>query len=91
MRRIELYKRAACVMRISRFPSIDATGPEGLKRKVWEEQKRVYLRGAELWGEPMREVVISHTCRGEGDGGEIPLFVRVPKGEKGGRFRWCCC
>jgi hypothetical protein len=27
--RIELYKRAACILRISRFPSVDATGPDG--------------------------------------------------------------
>ena len=37
---IDKYLRACTVLRISRFPSIDATGMEGLKRKVWEEQKR---------------------------------------------------
>lgn len=42
--RIELYKRAACVLRIARFPSVDTGegrgGEMSLKRKVWEEQKR---------------------------------------------------
>ena len=28
-RAVELYKRAACVLRISRFPSLDASGPDG--------------------------------------------------------------
>jgi hypothetical protein len=41
---IELYKRAACVLRIARFPSLDAgvgkNGEMALKRRVWEEQKR---------------------------------------------------
>jgi hypothetical protein len=81
---IELFKRAACVLRISRFPSIDASGPEGLKRKVWEEQKMVYLRGAGLWGEVMKEVVIEHVHAKEGEGREVPLFVRLPKGVKEG-------
>ena len=43
-RKMELYKRAACVLRIARFPSVDAGEGKGgemsLKRKVWEEQKR---------------------------------------------------
>ena len=42
--RVDLYKRAACVLRIARFPSVDAGKGRGggmsLKRKVWEEQKR---------------------------------------------------
>ncbi len=46
-RRVELYKRAACVLRIARFPSVDAGEGKGgemsLKRKVWEEQKRGML------------------------------------------------
>lgn len=77
---IDLFKRAACVFRISRFPSIDG-GSTGFKRKIWEEQKQVYLRGASLWPEPMREVLIPFTKALPSDEGrEIPLFVRVPRG-----------
>jgi hypothetical protein len=82
---IELYKRAACVLRISRFPSKDASE---LKKKTFEEQKDVYLRGAGLWEEPIREVWIPHTAGIEEDEGrEVPLYVRLPKGveERGGK------
>lgn len=75
---IDLFKRAACVYRISRFPSLDA-GP-GLKRKAFEMQKQVYLRGASLWPAPMKEVKIPHTAAEGDDGHEIPLFVRLPPG-----------
>lgn len=75
---VELYKRAACVYRISRFPSVD--GGQGLKRKIFELQKQVYLRGASLWDEPMKEVIIPHTAAVGKDGKEIPLFVRLPAG-----------
>lgn len=76
---IDLYKRAACVLRISRFPSLEG-GKTGLKRKVFDEQKLVYLRGAALWDAPMKEVFIKHTnAKGE-DEKQIPLFVRQPKG-----------
>jgi len=76
---IELYERAACVFRISRFPSVD--GDEtGFKRGIFHEQCQVYLRGASLWGTPLKEVVIPHTAGDGQDGKEIPLFVRVPNG-----------
>lgn len=75
---IELYERAACVFRISRFPSVD--GDEtGFKRSIFNEQVQVYLRGASLWDAPMKQVVIPHTAAAGKDGHEIPLFVRIPK------------
>lgn len=74
---IELYERAACVFRISRFPSVD--GDEtGFKRKIFNEQVQVYLRGASLWDSPMKQIVVPHTSAAGEDGKEIPLFVRVP-------------
>lgn len=76
---IELYERAACVFRISRFPSVDGDDT-GYKRKVFNEQVQVYLRGAALWETPLKQVVIPHTAAAGGDGAEIPIFVRVPKG-----------
>jgi hypothetical protein len=59
------------------------------KRKIWEEQKQIYLRGAALWEEPMREVVIPHKHAKNGDGKEIPLYVRLPKGVKKGEGKKC--
>lgn len=79
----ELYLRACCVLRISRFPSVDG-GTSGFKRQIFDEQKMIYLRGAALWPEPMTEVVIPHTAAGPGDGSEIPLYVRIPAGIKKG-------
>ncbi|RMZ86502.1 hypothetical protein DV736_g6275, partial [Chaetothyriales sp. CBS 134916] len=79
---IDLYERAACVLRISRFPSKDASD---LKVRAFQRQKEVYLVGAALWEEPMREVLIPHTAGiaiDEGD--KVPLFVRLPKGIKEG-------
>lgn len=73
-----LFKRAACVYRISRFPSLDSG--TGLKRRVFELQKQVYLRGGSLWNAPMTEVKIPHTSAEGHDGKEIPLFVRLPSG-----------
>ncbi|OCT54442.1 pigment biosynthesis protein Ayg1 [Cladophialophora carrionii] len=73
-----LFKRAACVYRISRYPSLDAGS--GVKRKAFELQKQVYLRGASLWDAPMKEVKIPHTAAEGADGKEISLFVRLPKG-----------
>lgn len=73
----ELFKRAAAVYRISRFPSVDAGS--GLKRKIFETQKQVYLRGASLWASPITEVLIPHSAAEGADGKAIPLFVRTPQ------------
>jgi len=75
---IDLFKRAAAVYRISRFPSVDAGS--GLKRKIYETQKQVYLRGASLWDAPLKEVIIPHTAAEGEDGKEIPLYLRLPLG-----------
>ncbi len=74
----DLFKRAACVYRISRFPSLDAG--TGLKKKIFELQKQVYLRGASLWDAPIKEIKIPHTAAEGQEGKEIPLFVRLPPG-----------
>ena len=85
---IELYERAACVLRISRFPSKDASE---FKREVFGRQKEVYLKGAGLWEEPLREVLIKHTAGvGSDEGREVPLFVRLPEGVKEGSGEMKC-
>ena len=72
----DLFKRACAVYRISRFPSVDAGS--GLKRKIYDTQKQVYLRGASLWDAPLKEVIIPHTAAEGEDGKDIPLYVRLP-------------
>jgi len=76
---IELFERAAAVFRISRFPSVDGDDT-GFKRKIFDEQVQVYLRGASLWDAPLKQVIIPHTAATGPDGKEIPLFVRIPNG-----------
>ena len=84
---IDLYERAACVLRISRFPSKDASE---FKKEVFGRQKEVYLKGAALWEEPLVEVKIEHTAGVEEDEGrEVPLLVRLPKGVEEGGERKC--
>jgi hypothetical protein len=71
---IALYKRACVVYRISRFPYIGTP----LKLKAYVAQQAAYLRGAALWDVPLRDVRIAHTHAANGDGKEIPLYVRSP-------------
>lgn len=72
---ISLYKRAAVVYRISRFPYIGTP----LKEEAYELQKRAYMNGAALWDVPLKDVIIPHTHAANGDGMEILLYVRIPK------------
>ncbi|KAH7381186.1 pigment biosynthesis protein Ayg1 [Phaeosphaeria sp. MPI-PUGE-AT-0046c] len=74
---VKLYLNANAVYRLARFPFI---GTE-TKRKVFEEQKDVYLRGAKLWNVPIKEEVIRHKHAGEKDGADIPLYIRHPNGD----------
>jgi hypothetical protein len=71
-----LYLRANAVYRLARFPYI---GTE-LKMKVFEEQKDVYLKGAKLWDIPVTETIIDHKNASNGDGAQIPLYIRQPTG-----------
>ncbi|KAF2101455.1 alpha/beta-hydrolase [Rhizodiscina lignyota] len=73
---IALYKRASTVYRLSRFPYIGTP----LKREAFEKQKKVYEKGMRLWDPVMTEVIIPHKYAKEGDGKEIPLYVRMPRG-----------
>ncbi|KAK1916565.1 hypothetical protein P3342_012189 [Pyrenophora teres f. teres] len=72
----KLYLNANAVFRLARFPYI---GTE-LKKKVYEEQKEVYFRGAQLWDLPIEEVVVPHSHASNSDGPEIPLYIRKPPG-----------
>ncbi|KAI1108573.1 Alpha/Beta hydrolase protein [Nemania sp. NC0429] len=81
-----LYLRAACVLRIARFPYIAAAAPSPLgccpaKWRAWTAQKRVYMKAAASWEVPVREVQIPHVRRAGRDGDAIPAYVRVPGGD----------
>jgi hypothetical protein len=76
----ELYLRAACVYRISRFPYITSF-PEvtsATRWKAWEAQKNVYMKAASSWSCPMKEVMVPHTAKEGADRDVIPIYVRLP-------------
>ncbi|EOA88069.1 hypothetical protein ACJQWK_01602 [Exserohilum turcicum] len=72
----KLYLNANAVYRLARFPYISTD----LKKKAFEEQKKVYLQGAQLWEQPIEEVIVPHTHASNGDGDKIPLYMRKPAG-----------
>ncbi|KAJ5689248.1 Heptaketide hydrolyase ayg1 [Penicillium macrosclerotiorum] len=80
-RAADLYRRAAVVLRISRFPYVShASRPESsAKRAAFERQKDVYLKAAALWKPILTEVVIPHTHAAGADGAHIPLYIRLPE------------
>ncbi|KAI0487811.1 alpha/beta-hydrolase [Xylaria cf. heliscus] len=82
----ELYLRAACVLRIARFPYL-AAFPEvtcPVKWRAWELQKKVYMKAASRWPEPVEEVPIPHRHAAGRDRAVIPAYVRVPRDVQGG-------
>lgn len=83
-----LYLRAACVLRIARFPYIcahpGARHRDPDKWEAWERQKRVYMKAARTWEAPVEEVQIPHVFRQGADGDSIPAYVRVPVGRGSG-------
>ncbi|KAI1077816.1 Alpha/Beta hydrolase protein [Whalleya microplaca] len=75
-----LYLRAACVLRIARFPYVTAfpAVSDTAKWAAFEAQKAVYLKAGALWQSPVTEVRIPHTHRAGADRDVIPAYVRVP-------------
>ncbi|KAI1451788.1 alpha/beta-hydrolase [Annulohypoxylon moriforme] len=77
----DLYLRAACLLRIARFPYL--TGfpsiSDSVKWEAWELQKAIYRKAGALWSpSPLIEVEIPHTSAQGRDGPVIPAYVRVP-------------
>ena len=64
------------MFRLARFPYI---GTE-LKKAVFEEQKKAYMEGTQLWDVPIQEEIVPHTNASNGDADTIPLYIRHPKG-----------
>ncbi|KAI1163898.1 alpha/beta-hydrolase [Nemania serpens] len=77
-----LYLRAACVLRIARFPHVTAAPAGGcpVKWRAWTAQKKVYMKAAARWESPVHDVQIPHVRRAGRDGAVIPAYVRVPGG-----------
>lgn len=76
-----LYLRAACVLRIARFPYISGFPgvSDPVKWEAWELQKEIYLKAGRSWSpSPLREVQIPHTFARGRDRDAIPAYVRVP-------------
>ncbi|OGE56803.1 hypothetical protein PENARI_c002G00640 [Penicillium arizonense] len=81
-RAADLYRRAAVVLRISRFPYVSPNArPEtSIKRRAFDHQKEVYMKAASLWNPVLKEVMIPHTHHAGNDRGrEIPAYIRVPE------------
>lgn len=78
----ELLRRAAVVYRIARFPYVDVTEPNSLKRAVFEQQKKVYMEAAALWAPPIKEETVTHSYRSGSDNQHIPIYVRIPEGAR---------
>ncbi|RYP77512.1 hypothetical protein DL771_001085 [Monosporascus sp. 5C6A] len=76
----ELYLRAACVLRIARFPYIGSHPrvSDPVKWDAWERQKRVYMKAGRTWDAPVTEVHIPHVFKRGADRDTIPAYVRVP-------------
>jgi predicted dienelactone hydrolase len=77
----ELYLRAACVYRISRFPYVTSFPrvSSETKWKAWQAQKDVYMKAASKWPAPVREVTVAHSSRKGADRETIPIYVRLPE------------
>jgi hypothetical protein len=77
----DIYLRAACVYRISRFPyvcSFPVVNSE-IKWKAWTAQKVVYIKAASKWEEPITEILLPNTAARGDDRDSIPVYVRLPK------------
>lgn len=75
-----LLLRACCLYRIARFPYIAAAhkDEDPAKWRAWEAQKAAYLMATKTWDVPLQEIRIRHTHGLPGEGGTIPLYLRVP-------------
>ena len=78
-RALELFRRAAVVYRIARYPYVDVTQPTSLKSAVFKRQKQVYMKAASLWAPPIKEETLTHSYRSGNDNHQIPIYVRIPE------------
>ncbi|KAI2605433.1 alpha/beta-hydrolase [Hypoxylon fragiforme] len=77
----KLYLRAACVLRIARFPYITGFPQpnDPAKWEAWDLQKKIYAKAGSAWSpSPLTEVDIPHKFAKGADRDVIPTYVRVP-------------
>ena len=70
-----LYQKASGIYFMGRFPCPNHPA----KQRCAVAERETYLLGSRYWPEPIRRVVIPFNGR-EGEGKEIVLLVRMPKG-----------
>ncbi|KAK7424112.1 hypothetical protein QQX98_000722 [Neonectria punicea] len=78
-----LFLRAACVLRIARFPYITAYPRvnDPVKWRAWEWQKTLYMKAGRNWTVPVMDMAIPHVFRSGADRDSIPVYVRMPSGQ----------
>ncbi|KAK0713520.1 yellowish-green 1-like protein [Lasiosphaeria miniovina] len=70
----EYYLRSSAVYRIARFPA-----PRSQQQRLaWKAGKEVFYKGAALMEHPIKEVLIPHAHRVDGEGDVIPVNFLVP-------------
>lgn len=73
--RSSLLLRAACLLRIARFPYVSRhVGMNAAQAEVWRLQKEFYMSAAGKWEVPVKEISIPLTGSETG----IPVYVRIP-------------
>ncbi|KAF2108614.1 Alpha/Beta hydrolase protein [Lophiotrema nucula] len=72
----EYYLRSSAVYRISRFPAPRSAE----QRKAWSLGKEAALKGLSLRPHPVKEVLVPHSHKIEGEGDVIPIYHLLPEG-----------
>ncbi|KAF2659528.1 alpha/beta-hydrolase [Lophiostoma macrostomum CBS 122681] len=72
----EYYLRSSAVYRISRFPAPRSEQ----QRYAWKVGKENCLKGLGLRPHPVKEVLVDHSHRIQGEGEHIPIYHLLPEG-----------
>jgi len=70
----EYYLRSSAVYRIARFPAPRSP----MQREAWKLGKEVCIKGLSMRQFPVKEVLVPHAHRNEGEGDTIPVYHLVP-------------
>ncbi|KAF1838388.1 alpha/beta-hydrolase [Decorospora gaudefroyi] len=71
----EYYLRSSAVYRIARFPAPRSE----VQREAWELGKACCIKGLGMREHPVKEVMVPHTHRQEGEGEHIPVYHLLPE------------
>jgi dienelactone hydrolase len=72
----EYYLRASAVYRISRFPAPRSEQ----QRYAWKMGKENCIKGLGLRPHPVKEIMVPHKHKVEGEGESIPIYHLLPEG-----------